>query len=279
MDAERFDRLVKTLALLTSRRGALPVLVVGPLSLLGLAGVTVGRSNRRHGPRADARQGRHASAEGPCGRGTATSNTCRRHGQCCTGRCDKRKGRCRCQHLAQSCKEDRNCCAALGQPMRCQDGRCATLSGTAEPVTTPPPLALAPPPPGCTPNDPCTAGVCGTVPNSCGQDVRCGSCPAGQLCADHQCVTGQGSCAAGDNFCQDVTKNCNGACRCRISTEGDTRCSGIAPGGGNTCGECTQSSDCALLYPAIPGVFCMQGGTGCCAATAPAGLCHAPCPG
>jgi hypothetical protein len=130
----------------------------------------------------------------------------------------------------------------------------------------------------CIPNDPCTAGVCGTVQNSCGQDVPCGACPTGQLCAENQCVTGQGSCAAGDNFCLDSNKSCNGSCRCRISTEGDTRCSGIAPGGGTDCGECAQSSDCAVLYPAIPGVFCMQGGLGCCNGTAPAGLCHAPCP-
>jgi len=132
---------------------------------------------------------------------------------------------------------------------------------------------------GCTPDDPCSAGVCGMVADRCGTLVDCGeTCAVGQICSEHVCVTGQGSCAVNADFCLNTSNNCNGICQCRISTEGDTRCSGLAPGGGNDCGECGQSSDCAVLYPAIRGVFCMAGGTGCCNGTAPRGLCHAPCP-
>jgi hypothetical protein len=108
--------------------------------------------------------------------------------------------------------------------------------------------------------------------------LDCGQCATGQLCAGQTCVAGQGTCAAGDDFCSNTSKTCNGRqdCGCRITTEGDTRCGGNAATG--TCGECSSSAQCATMYPNVLGVFCLKGGTGCCNSTAPNGLCAAPCP-
>jgi hypothetical protein len=92
-------------------------------------------------------------------------------------------------------------------------------------------------------------------------------------------VTGQGTCATGDNFCTSTAKTCNGRsdCPCRITSEGTTRCGGNAAPG-TFCGQCGSTAECQALYPTIPGVFCMAGGSGCCNSTAPRGNCSFPCP-
>jgi hypothetical protein len=136
--------------------------------------------------------------------------------------------------------------------------------------------------------DPCATAVC-NPDGTCGVEriadgIACGvsCCAADQFCAGDVCVAGQGTCPAGANACQGNFTNCNanGQCYCRTSSEGDTRCGGAAPGGGSlpTCGECGSSAECATLYPGIPGVFCVMGIQHCCTATAPRGICTAPCP-
>ena len=111
MDPVRFDRLAKSLSISGTRRGALGGLLGGTLALLGLSN-------------AAAKKRRKASAEGPCGDGSGKANACRKHKDCCTRFCDRKKGRCRCKTLGQGCKKDRTCCASFGQPMTCQNRTC-----------------------------------------------------------------------------------------------------------------------------------------------------------
>lgn len=57
-------------------------------------------------------------------------STCRRNGQCCSGRCRKRqgksKGRCRCSRYLQPCRKNRDCCPLDGAPLVCASGTCQT---------------------------------------------------------------------------------------------------------------------------------------------------------
>ncbi len=68
---------------------------------------------------------------------TAQSNGCRgvtsrckRDGQCCSGRCRKRrgkkKGRCRCSTQGKRCLETRDCCDGEGE-LVCDEGSCEPL--------------------------------------------------------------------------------------------------------------------------------------------------------
>jgi hypothetical protein len=121
----------------------------------------------------------------------------------------------------------------------------------------------------------CNGDVINPGCTACCLDSDCG---AGQICSLGTCVAGQGTCASGDNFCANTAKTCDGRpdCQCRITSEGTTRCGGNAVTG--VCGECGSTAECQALHPAIPGVFCMAGGTGCCNGTAPRGDCVRPCP-
>jgi hypothetical protein len=244
MDASRFDRLVQTLGTST-RRGALALLLGGALGLLGLgenppeteAGRHAKRrrntrhrraARRRHDLQAKAKKRRKgASAQGPCGNGSAKANACGKGGDCCTGYC--KKDRCRCKKLNESCTEDRNCCANHGQPMTCQNQTCQTVA--VSPPPSPPVTAQCQPEPA---SQTC-AGRCGFVTNNCGNPIDCGpcacvpACPVCQTCntANGQCVADPGQnradCAGSD---PNTSICCNGVC-----------CTGCC-GEGDVCGAC-----------------------------------------
>lgn len=115
------------------------------------------------------------------------------------------------------------------------------------------------------------------------------ACRAGMTCVGEQCVVGQGTCPVGTNSCsssgvvecglqaQEIPENC----QCYVSTEGQTRCAdSFGIDGGSFCDECASSAECASLFPAIPGVFCVKvsGTAGECCAPSTRGYCAAPCP-
>jgi hypothetical protein len=106
-------------------------------------------------------------------------------------------------------------------------------------------------------------------------------------CVDDHCVVGQGTCPTGANSCTstDGAIDCglqetDDHCQCHVSTEGQTRCADGLAINGSVCGECASSAECASLFPAIPGVFCVKvsGAAGDCCTPGTRGLCLAPCP-
>ena len=128
----------------------------------------------------------------------------------------------------------------------------------------------SPPALSCTPT--CAGKVCGD--DGCGGS--CGSCGPRQLCAQGQCVVGQGTCEAGQDICVDAEHTCNvGAdCVCWTSTSNQTRCGQFHPLI-NVTGFCASDDDCALRFPDVPGAFCVNPtGERC---TGAGGACHAPC--
>ena len=127
MDANGFDTLTKAVSRYgMRRRQVLGSALAGAAVLLGVAQLPVVAEKK----------GVHS--EGPCGNGSVKANRCKRNGQCCTGYCDKGKGKqadghCRCKKAGQSCNEDRNCCATPGQPMTCQGYVCVSPDPGPEP--------------------------------------------------------------------------------------------------------------------------------------------------
>ena len=124
MDVDRLDQLARWIGA-GNRRQLIGRALVGAAAVVGGAEVAQTLAKRR------------VEAEGPCGNGSVRDNRCRRNRHCCTGFCDRKKGRkghgrCRCRKLNQSCQEDRNCCATAGQPITCVSGTCqATASCVA----------------------------------------------------------------------------------------------------------------------------------------------------
>lgn len=192
MDGPRFDRLAQGFASGQTRRHTLGGLITGAVVLLGL-GSTETAGKKRRGT---------VTAEGPCGDGTIKANRCKRDGQCCTGVCDKQKGkqpygRCRCRKLNQSCTEDRNCCATAGQPMSCVAGTCQTTES-------------------CVPDD----GACGAGAECCaGLECKSGTCQSTSTCGPRGevCVPGQ-ECVGDACACTLVS--------CPAAEHGDVRCIG-----------------------------------------------------
>lgn len=129
----------------------------------------------------------------------------------------------------------------------------------------------------------CFDGACCPAARSCG--TVC--CDADQVCADPDaaiCVTGQGTCETGANSCGAAgnLSLCNGTnqCFCVQDTSGNTRCAipieGISVA---DCGDCTNDSDCELLFPDVVGVFCGKDASGTnCGCPAGQNICGAPCP-
>jgi len=114
------------------------------------------------------------------------------------------------------------------------------------------------------------------------------ACRAGMRCVKDQCVVGQGTCPTGANSCTSTEgviscglQEIDDRCDCHTSTEGQTRCAdGFAIDERSVCGQCASSAECATLYPAIPGVFCLKvtGAAGDCCSPDTRGFCLAPCP-
>jgi hypothetical protein len=113
MMMERFDAAAAALARARTRRewiGALAIAVSG--AILG---------------RALPASAGQATVVSPC-RGKRAK--CRRGGQCCSGRCRKRKstkkGTCRCSGYLKPCKKSGDCCLLSGNPLVCASGTCQT---------------------------------------------------------------------------------------------------------------------------------------------------------
>jgi hypothetical protein len=133
----------------------------------------------------------------------------------------------------------------------------------------------SPPPPGVTCTRNCAGKVCGD--DGCGGS--CGTCGAGQLCAQGQCVLGQGTCATGDDICVNREHTCNpGAqdCFCWTSMSNQTRCGSMRPLLNSNEGYCSDDNQCAVLFPNAPGAFCVKSAGGNCTGQA-AGYCYGPC--
>jgi hypothetical protein len=183
VDSGQFDRLAQRVGT-GHRRQVLGVALSGIVALVGLPAATESRARKRK-----------LTVEGPCGNGRIKDNRCQRDTQCCTGFCDKKKGkrpygRCRCRKLNQSCREDRNCCATAGQPMSCVAGTCQTTTS-------------------CVPQ----GGTCGDGTVCCtGLECQAGTCEARGLCVPlgGACTTGGTAC------CTDLGANATcaaGICR------------------------------------------------------------------
>jgi predicted outer membrane repeat protein len=178
MDSRQLDRLTRALAGVGSRRVLLGLLAFLP-SLGGRAGpaAEIAAARRR------TRRKKRISVAGPCGNGSLKTNRCKRHDQCCTGFCHKRK-RCRCLSAGQACTEDRNCCPeSMGRT--CQDGSCQPL---------PPCSARCA---GCCDGEQCQPGH---QPAACGvAGERCQVCAAHERCWNGACACGD-VCASGCQF-------------------------------------------------------------------------------
>jgi hypothetical protein len=144
----------------------------------------------------------------------------------------------------------------------------------------------------CTPLTECPAGkACGTYPDGCGGSVTCpitcddptpvctdnvrsactadSQCASGEICADGQCVTGIGTCAAGDNACLAfVSCNGNPDCFCLPTRAGAARCARYYEDGRGFLRPCTTDAQCADLGP---GAFCPPQFNSC------GGVCSLPC--
>jgi predicted outer membrane repeat protein len=159
MDARLFDTLTRSLGVPGSRRGVLRRLASLPI-LGSLAAITPlspdadaarkGRKRRKHRDNA-------VRAEGPCGDGSARANRCRKHRQCCTGRCRKKKngrGRCRCLRPGQACTTNQQCCPKRSGAT-CQDGVCTRGQPCGHDCPPPPPTCDA-----CTATELCIDDAC-----------------------------------------------------------------------------------------------------------------------
>lgn len=108
------------------------------------------------------------------------------------------------------------------------------------------------------------------------------TCPSGQIKVGGQCVTGQGTCAAGVSSCGvaiGLQTRCNNSrdCACLRSASGETRC-GKAPNN-LLCGQCTTDAQCAGFGT---GAFCVLStnstvDTNCSCPTVGQGFCILPC--
>jgi hypothetical protein len=212
MDANGFDTLTKTIALPASRRSVVGALLAAAAGRLGMGESTARPRQQDH---------EDVTGEGPCGNGSARANSCKRNRQCCTGFCRKRKGgkgRCRCRALGQSCREDRNCCGNVGQPMICQDKTCQLE---------------------CTSNAQCGDGqVC--VGNTCQDCTLTSQCTAGQVClgTPARCVGGEACASNAECDAIDPLLFCeNGVCQLSTECTVDAECEA-----GEFCllGECVK---------------------------------------
>ena len=128
MDSDRFDSFARVAATHSSRRSAVKALAGGVL------GVLVGRL----------RPGGPAQAASSC---LAPRKPCRRDAACCSGRCDRQRGRCR------GCPSGERFCPLAG-----------ALQGVCLPQDQ------------CCPGEKACNGQCIPV------EQCCGGCPTGQTC-------------------------------------------------------------------------------------------------
>jgi hypothetical protein len=241
MDASHFDRIVRTWAEAGSRRPILGLLAGG---VAGLAGLTEASGKRK----------KKKKKVTLCLNGATITVPKKKQGSylsqgATAGKCP---ATCVRQCTGKTCGPD-GCggsCGGCPEGKTCQGGACACPAGEFE----------------------CETNVCVPLNAVCCTD---GQCSSGKRCLHGQCVTWQGTCPAGADFCI-AAHFCPGTdnCLCVQSTEGETRCGsgvGIKP----PCEVCDTTADCEAQFPDIPGVFCVETGNGpnCCE-----GACVRPCP-
>lgn len=105
------------------------------------------------------------------------------------------------------------------------------------------------PAPGCTPTTCAAQGKnCGSIPDGCGHQIRCGpdSCGDGYSCTDNRCLCPDGTAVCEGSCCQSgqVCKNGDGPC-----------CAPVDPCTGGICGavvdNCGQDVNCAACPPPV----------------------------
>ena len=169
LDANRFDRLSKSVATLSTRRNLFAILASLPLvSSLTLTSGDAAARRRRKRSRGSLRAeaciptGKPCPSKKPRGhnkRGKAHTLSCNR---CCQGHVATVNGvsTCACQPDTMPCTTTTECCAGV-----CNNGSC--VASTSPP--SPPPLPPSPPPP---PPPPCPGGQ-----TLCDDDVCRECCP------------------------------------------------------------------------------------------------------
>lgn len=248
MDSKQFDRLTQWMGA-GNRRQVLGSAFGGAAALLGVASLPEVAAKRR------------VQGEGPCGNGGIKDNRCKRNGQCCTGVCDKKKGkkpygRCRCRKLNQSCQEDRNCCATAGQPMTCVANVCVssdspTCPELGETCTTAAGTEC------CPDSDPNVVCAGGQNPARTCQDCTQPPTAAGAFCQatpGNQCCNGSPGCFVGVRI-EDSQPACYSSGICRTPVDG----------------PCTSDLDCGA------GSECAQGSANCGCTGGPPTFCGVPC--
>jgi DNA-binding beta-propeller fold protein YncE len=272
MDRRDFDRIARLVGATASRRRGF-TMAVGAL--------LTGRLAAAAADAADAASFDGPTIEGPCGNGSAKANRCKRNNQCCTGHCDRKKGRCRCLQAGKSCTEDRECCNKL----TCSGGQCVPGK----------PCTPSNCPDGCCVGDVCRAG---NVSPMCGKNGEiCVECRKGETCRNQECKACSGCieddvCYGGDavdacgeggtncKTCSGSTDTCsNGSCTCG----GGVACSGATPWCvSGVCQECASDANCPANEYCVTGVcqtcpqpcndplypYCVQGACAMCRTTA-----------
>ncbi|MFM9107862.1 MAG: hypothetical protein ACKOWF_14310 [Chloroflexota bacterium] len=205
MDSKQFDRIARMLGLALTRRQGAGAAIAAALGLGAAAEAKAEAGGHRHhrgngGRGRDHRRDGDSDPEtaGPCGDGKIGDNRCTKHSQCCTRRCNRKIGRCRCLPRGKKCKGDRNCCNDL----QCVNRKCTPKAAPKRPVPTGQP---------CGPTD-----TCADAKASC--TVYASGDPAGTYCL----IPYLGACAAsGDCETQDCDagtciscscEGCGGAC-------------------------------------------------------------------
>lgn len=286
MDAERFDRIARILAVAPSRRDLIALALGGAAVVLSRAETASRKKGKKK--KCGACGACKTCVKGRCkakpdGAGCGDGDICQ-GGVCgcdagfepCGGACvqscsgDKTlDGSCQCAcpggtqdcggNVCQTCCDDNHC----GDQVCCT-GECRD----------------------CCDNDDCDgdrtcqghACLCPANREDCG-DV---CCAVGKICADadtSSCVTGRGSCQEGADTCPTVVGNpqinCNARvdCFCFQSMSGDTRCGQFIPPA-SECGECEQDDDCESTYGL--GTFCVAGSQPSCCVNG-GNICAAPC--
>lgn len=108
MESSCFDLLARIVSLSGSRRALAAFLAGTSGALVGGASLDANLAGARRRKRR--RKKRKKKVKGPCANGKSKANWCKRDNQCCTGFCNRKRRRCRCRKVGQSCDEDRNCC-------------------------------------------------------------------------------------------------------------------------------------------------------------------------
>jgi hypothetical protein len=161
VDHHRFDQIARTLSTVQSRRGLLGALGLGAILLPGTAGAKKKKKAKFN--------------KFGC---VNVGDYCKNNNQCCSGRCEGKKGKTRCSaHDASTCRAGQNACDdAAGVPCVSSTGAntasCDTTTGNA---------------PYCTADGDCFACKkdADCVP-FCGAQAACVKCAA---CADEGVVT------------------------------------------------------------------------------------------